>query len=364
MWRLVTRALSGWSEDSAPRLGAALAYYTVFSIAPLLVIAVGVAGVVFGPDAARGQIVGQIAGLVGEQGAQAIEEMIEHAGRQRGAGLGASLIGLATLLFGASGVFGELQSSMNAIWGVKPRPGRGLLGMLRDRFASFTMVLGIAFVLLVSLVVSAALAALGRVLGAGEEGALHVLNLAVSFGVVTLLFAATFKYVPDIEIEWRDVWIGAAVTALLFTVGKLAIGLYLGKAGVASAYGAAGSLVVVLVWVYYSAQILFLGAEFTKAYAQTYGSGVRTEPDAVPVERATDAGGDRRGAPDRRRAADQRAPIPVLLSVAVLLGYELGRTPARRLVEQTPKAVSTAGEVGRALLALDRFRSRRRDRAA
>jgi membrane protein len=210
--------------------------------------------------------------------------MIEAAGRDTQTGLLATIIGLATLLFGASGVFGELQDSLNTIWGVKPRPGRGVRDIVRDRFASFTMVMGIAFLLLVSLVLTAAIAALGTMLdSAGAASWLHSVNALASFGIVTLLFAAMYKYVPDVRIEWRDVWIGAAVTSLLFTAGKFAIGLYLGRSGVASAYGAAGSFAVLLVWVYYSAQILFLGAEFTKVYAATYGSGIRPQSNAVPV---------------------------------------------------------------------------------
>jgi membrane protein len=277
-------AFVSWSEDKAPRLGAALAYYAAFSIAPLLVIAIAVAGLVFGEEAAQGQIVSQVRGLIGDEGAAALQSMIEKAGRRPDAGIAATLIGIGTLLFGASGVFGELQDSLNTIWGVKPRPGRGLFGLLKDRFLSFAMVFGIAFLLLVSLVISAALAALGKVGGAFiAEGPLHVLNFVISFAVITGMFAAVFKFLPDIQIEWQDVWLGAALTSLLFSVGKLAIGLYLGKTSVASAFGAAGSLVIVLVWVYYSAQILFLGAEFTKTYAKLYGSGVRPDAHAVPV---------------------------------------------------------------------------------
>ena len=282
-WKLLSVTISDWTDDKVPRLGAALAYYTVFSLTPMLVIAVGIAGFFFGEEAARGHIVDQIRGLVGDQGAKAIQDMVENAGREKASGAIATAIGLVMLLFGASGVFGELQDSLNTIWGVKPRPGRGVLGIVKDRFASFTMVIGIGFLLLVSLILSAALAALGTALGGGEEGALHLINMLVSFAVITALFAAMYKYVPDVRIEWRDVWIGAVVTSGLFTLGKFAIGLYLGKSSVASAYGAAGSLVILLVWVYYSTQIVFFGAEFTKVYAKHYGSGIRPEPDAVAV---------------------------------------------------------------------------------
>jgi membrane protein len=232
----------------------------------------------------RGHIVEEIRGLVGEHAAKAVQDMVENAGREKKSGAVATAFGLLMLLFGASGVFGELQDSLNTIWGVKPRPGRAVLGVIKDRFASFTMVIGIGFLLLVSLILSAALAALGTMLGGGgKEDAMHAINLLVSFGVTTVLFAAMYKYVPDVRIEWRDVWIGAVVTSALFTLGKFAIGLYLGRSGVASAYGAAGSLVVILVWVYYSAQILLFGAEFTKVYAQRYGSGIRPDVGAVPV---------------------------------------------------------------------------------
>jgi membrane protein len=373
IWQLLGAAIASWSEDKAPRLGAALAYYTVFSLAPLLVIAVGIAGVFFGEEAARGQIVDQIRGLVGDQGAQAVETMVEHAGRQKTSGVVATAIGLAMLLFGASGVFGELQDSLNTIWGVKPRPGRGLLGVIKDRFASFTMVIGIAFLLLVSLILSAALAALGPRLGGGTaEGAMHIVNGLVSFGVITVLFAAMYKYVPDVQIQWRDVWVGAAVTSLLFTLGKFAIGLYLGKSSVASAYGAAGSLVILLIWVYYSAQILFFGAEFTKVYAKSYGSGLRPAPDAIPVTpeaRAEQGLGPGVATPfateQGRHGPTSTAPditpqASLIFALGALLGFALGRTPLRLLVKHGPRAISLAIRVTGVVTALGRYRDRRR----
>jgi membrane protein len=284
--RLLTATVCGWSAHGIPHLGAALAYYTTFSLAPILVIAIGVAGLVFGDAAARGQIVGQITDMLGEKGAQAIESMVAQAGARRGTGVVATVLAVGTLLFGASGVFGELQTSLNTIWGVEPKPGRGIVGLIKDRFLSLSMVAGIAFILLVSLVVSAALSALGA-LGGGliPEAALHMVNFAVSLAVVSALFAAMFKVLPDARTGWRDVWVGGIFTATLFTIGKFAIGLYLGKSDIASAYGAAGSLVVVLVWVYYSAQIVLLGAEFTKAYAEQYGTGVAPAEDAQPAVR-------------------------------------------------------------------------------
>jgi membrane protein len=370
---LLRTTFAGWSEDKAPRLGAALAYYTVFSLAPLLVIAVGIAGVFFGEEAARGQIVDQIRGLVGDQGAQAVETMVENAGRQRTSGVVAAAIGVAMLLFGASGVFGELQDSLNTIWGVRPRPGRGLLGMIKDRFASFTMVIGIAFLLLVSLILSAALAALGTMLGGGaEETAMQVIDALVAFGIITVLFAAMYKYVPDVQIQWRDVWIGAAVTSLLFTVGKFAIGLYLGKGAVASTYGAAGSLVILLVWVYYAAQILFFGAEFTKVYAKSYGSGLRPESDAVPVTAEARAEqGLRPGvvAPSATEEANPprwstslhpTAQGSYTFAVGALLGFALGRTPLGQLVKLAPRVIPVAIQITSLVAALDRYRDRRR----
>ena len=283
-WSLLKETFAAWSEDKVPRLGAALAYYTVFSLAPLLVIVVGVASFIFGNEAAQGRVVEQLGSLVGEQGAEAIQGMLQSANEHKKTGMLATAIGVITLLFGASGVFGELQDALNTIWGVKPKPGRGLLGMIKDRFFSFAMVLGIVFLLLVSLVVSAALAALGK-FGSGFIPAplLEGVNLVVSLAVVTFLFAIIFKILPDVEIAWRDVWIGAAATSLLFTIGKTLIGLYLGKASVGSAFGAAGSLVVLFVWVYYSAQILYFGAEFTKVWTRRRGSGFTPAETAVPV---------------------------------------------------------------------------------
>lgn len=285
VWELLKDTGNDWMEDKASRLAAALAFYTLLSLAPMLVIAVAVAGLVFGEEAARGQIAQQIAGLVGPETGKAIEAIIAQANQPASGVLGA-LAGLAVLLFSASGVFGELQDSMNTIWEVAPRPGRGVWGIIRDRFFSFTMVLGVAFLLLVSLVMSTGLSSLGHVFQdtlPGGKTLWQVINNLISLGVITCLFALIYKVVPDVKIQWRDVWVGAFVTALLFTLGKAAIGLYLGRSSVASAYGAAASVVVITVWVYYSAQILFLGAEFTQVYAQRYGSRIEPDDNAVPV---------------------------------------------------------------------------------
>ncbi len=263
-----------WSSDNALTLGAALAYYTIFSIAPLLVLVIAVAGLVFGRAAAQGEIVTQIQGMLGPAGAELIESMIQKASEPT-SGVIATAISLVTMFFGASGVFGQLQGSLNRIWGADGSRRQGLKGQLQRRAASFSMILVIGFLLLVALALSALISGLHSVIDlylTVPVQALSLTNLAVSFLIVTVLFAMVFKVLPDARVEWRDVWLGAAVTALLFTIGKSLIGIYLGRAGVASVYGAAGSLVLVLLWVYYSSQILFLGAEFTEVYSRRYGS--------------------------------------------------------------------------------------------
>jgi membrane protein len=282
-WPVIRDAGGQWVEDKAPRLGAALAYYTIFSIAPLLVIAIAVAGFVFGPEAARGQITGQVEHLVGRQGGEAVEAMVESASKP-GAGAVGTALGAVMLLLGAAGLFGQLQDALNTVWEVRPKPGRGVWGLVRDRFLSLSMVLGVAFLLLVSLVVSSALAAVGGLLKDWQTGAIgQVVTTVSDLVVITVLFALIYRYLPDAEVAWRDVWLGAAVTAALFTAGKFLIGLYLGRAGVGSAYGAAGSLAVLLVWLYYAAQIFLFGAELTKAYADRMGSRIRPKEHAEAV---------------------------------------------------------------------------------
>jgi len=273
-----------WLDDKVPRLSASLAFYTILSAAPLLVIVLAIAGLVFPHhDQARQMLVDQFSNLAGQEGGQAVRTMIEHAG-QTGTSTIAMIAGVIMLLVGASGVFVELQDSLNTIWQVTPRPGRGFWMTVRDRFLSLAMVFGMGFLLLVTLVISAILSGLTRVVGLAEVGVVgEIVNFIVSFAVVTLLFALIYKFLPDVTIAWRDVWIGAVVTAFLFTVGKMLIGIYLGRASVGSAYGAAGSLVVFVVWVYYSGQILFLGAEFTKVYANRFGSRIRPTANAMPV---------------------------------------------------------------------------------
>jgi membrane protein len=282
---MLRQTVFDWIDDKAPQLGAALAFYTALSIAPLLVISLGIAALVFGQEAARGGVQEQMQFLVGDQGAKAVEEMIANA-NNTGKGVIATGLSVVILLVGASGVFGQLQQSLNEIWKVQPKAGRGIVDMIRDRFLSFVMVLGTAFLLLVSLLLSAALSSLESVTNGLPESMLWISRFAhagVSFVVITLLFAMMYKYLPDAKIAWRDVWLGAAITALLFTIGKFAIGLYLGHSSMASSYGVAGSFVVLLVWVYYSAQILFLGAEFTQVHASRRGRRIVAAENAEPT---------------------------------------------------------------------------------
>lgn len=296
-YETLKQTVNEWLADKAMRLGAALAYYSVFSIAPLVIIAIAISSFVFGEQAAQGEIVQQIQGMVGESGARAIEDMLAS-NKERGSGGLATAFGVVALLFGASGVFGQLQDALNTIWKVEPKPGRGVLGVIKDRFFSFTMVLGTGFLLLVSLIVTAALEAITKFI-AGDAGVpLQIVNTVFSMAFVMLLFALIFKYVPDIKIEWRDVWIGAALTALLFTVGKYLIGLYLGQASVTSSYGAAGSLVVLLLWVYYSSLILLFGAEFTRVHASKSGHRVPPSDNAIEIRCESLA---RQGAPIREQ---------------------------------------------------------------
>ena len=277
-WSLLSTTFADWYADRAQRMGAALAYYTIFALTPGLVILMALAGFLMGPGA-ESRIIEQIHELIGEQGAKAIEATVKSA-RTSSPGAAGITAALFTLMFGLWGVFGELQDGLNTIWGVTPKPGRRLVDMVKDRFWSFTLVVGIGFLLLVSLVVSAWLAAVGTYVSyllPAPAWALETLNFLISLTVITGAFAVIFKLLPDVKVAWRDVWLGAAVTSLFFTAGKVLIGLYLGKSAVASAYGAAGSLVVIVVWVYYSAQILLFGAEFTKVWTRRRGSGFKVD---------------------------------------------------------------------------------------
>ena len=268
------RALAGWWNDDVPRLGASLAYYTLFALAPILVVAIAIGGLIFGPEAVRGEIVGQIKGLIGREGAEAVQSMLEGASK-RSTSIAATAAGIVTFFLGATGAFLELQTALNTIWRVKPKAdGSYWRLLLMQRVISFGLVVALGFLLVTSLLVSAALTAIHTYMGNTFPGVVilwEALNVIVSLGVITLLFAMIYKVLPDVKLAWSDVWVGALVTAGLFTIGKSLIGLYLGTSGFSSSYGAAGSVIVLLVWVYYSSQIILLGAEFTREYVTKFG---------------------------------------------------------------------------------------------
>ena len=287
IWPLIKATFKAWLADYAPSMGAALAYYTVFSIAPLLLIVIAVAGLVFGADAVRGEIVGQLATMMGRSGAQAIEGLLQSVSKPADSLL-ATAIGLLLLLVGATTVFGELQDALDRIWRAPPKPEseqkNGLWMLLRTRLLSFGMILGIGFLLMISLVFSAGLAALGRwwsPLLSGWSVLAYSIDILLGFGLTSVVFAMIYKLMPKVRVSWRDVITGSLVTAFMFTIGKHAISLYIANSSVTSGFGAAGSLVVVLVWVYYSAQIFLLGAEFTWAYSHSWGS---RRADSMQIE--------------------------------------------------------------------------------
>jgi membrane protein len=308
IWILIKAAASSWVDDYAQSMGAALAYYTMFSIAPLLLIVISIAGLIFGVEAARGEIVGQLQSLMGPQGAAAVQGLLESVNKPAES-VTATLVGGVLLLVGATSVFGELQDALDRIWRVPKTSRGGIWSLLRSRLLSFGMILGIGFLLMVSLVVSAALAALGKMWGplfSEWELLANGADFLVGFAFTMSGFALIYKIMPRVRVDWSDVWIGAAVTALLFSIGKSLIGLYIGKSGVTSGFGAAGSLVVMLLWVYYSAQIFLMGAEFTWAYANTFGSR-RKQPlpvaaPGVPSQTAS-------GHPDTRMIEARHAAV-------------------------------------------------------
>ena len=278
---LFKTAAMDWMDDKAPRLGAALAFYTIFSLAPLLTVVITIASLWYTENADQ-QIYSHMASVIGQEKAAELGEMLTQQGEKK-QGVFTAISAGVMLLIGATGVFVQLQDSLNEIWEVKPKPGQGIMGFIRHRMLSFAMILGVGFLLLTSLLLSAALSAVGKYFShmIGDMNILfQALHIGVSFGVITLLFALMFKYVPDAKISWKDVWFGAVVTTLLFTVGKFALGLYLGKSSVVSTYAAAGALLIVLLWVYYSAQIVFFGAEITQAYARAMGRGVHPSEHA------------------------------------------------------------------------------------
>jgi membrane protein len=333
--RMLKDALSAWWNDQAPSKGAALAYYSMFSIAPLLYLIISIAGLFFGPDAVRGMVFEQIASLMGQGGAEAIREMLAHVSEPK-TGSMTTAVSIAVLLFSASSVFGQLQTSLDTIWRVpeaekRKEQANGVWSFVRSRLLTFGMVLGLAFLVTVSLLLSTALSALGRwwapFFGRWEAIA-HVLDIVVNFGVLTVVFGAIYKLMPRAHIQWRDVWVGALVTALLFVIGKFLIGLYLGKGDVGSSFGAFGSIVIVMVWIYYSAQIFLLGAEFTWVYAHARGSrrGERSEKanlgEAMAPTPATSPAAPARAAPlgERRRAWDSQNALVYALQRKGLFG--------------------------------------------
>jgi membrane protein len=301
-FQLAKTSFSEWSEHKATKLAAALAFYTMLSIAPLLILSIKVVGKFFSDESAKKRIGDYIQTVASAKAAEAAKELINHAS-QPGSGWIASTVSVIVLILSASGVFGELQDSMNTIFEVKPKPDRGILGMIKDRFFSMTLVMGTAFLLLVSMVASTVLTGMTKAIG-GQGVVFEVLNFVVSLAVTALLFSLMFKYLPDVRLQWRNVFIGGTVTAVLFTFGKFLLGLYLGRGSTTSVYGAFGSLVAMLLWVYYSAQILFFGAEFTRAYALAHGDGKQPEANALKVTEDDKA---KQGRPSPGRVAAKAA---------------------------------------------------------
>jgi membrane protein len=286
VWSFTKQMFSEFADDNVMSRAAALAYYTIFSLAPILVIIITAAGFFFGREALEGQLFGQLEGLMGAEAAAEIQEMVASVSKS-GSGTVATILSVITLIFGATGVFNELKLSLNQIWDLKSKPKNGMWALVRDRLLSFSVVLSLGFVLLVALVINAGIAVLGDYITSlvpqiGEV-TLQVFNFLISVGITSLLFAVIFKMLPDVHIKFADVWKGALFTAILFAVGKILIGIYIGQSDVGGAYGAAGSLIVILVWVYYSSVILFLGAEFTFVYAQRYGDKIMPNSHAVHI---------------------------------------------------------------------------------
>ncbi len=274
-----------WNKDHAPRLGAALAYYMIFSLGPLFIILIAILGLVYGQAAAQDQLIGQFQGIVGTEGARFIQDAIAGTGKPSNNVIG-GVIGFVMLIVGALGVFLQLQDALNSIWGVKPRPHSGWRTFIRNRVVSFAMLLAVAFLLLVSLVIQVAIEAVFTYLGSAlpfSSTMVRGMDFFASLAIITILFALIFRYLPDAEIAWRDVWIGAMLTSLLFLIGRFVLGIYLAHSAVADVYGAAGSLILLLLWIYYSAQILFFGAEFTKVYATRHGRAVVPAPNAERI---------------------------------------------------------------------------------
>jgi membrane protein len=307
---LIMGTIKEWQEDQAARLAAALSYYTTFSLAPLLVVVIAIAGLVDGRDAAQSLVMEQVEDLVGVEGREFVVSMIDSAS-STSAGLIASILGTATLLIGALGAFNELQNALNRIWDVETKPIKGLgkqvMNFIFKRLLSFSMLLGIGFLLLVALVVSAGLSAISEYINSIpilSNLILQILNLIISLALITLLFALIFKFVPDVKVSWKSVWLGAAITAILFTIGKQLIGLYLGSSDIGNTFGAAGSLALIMIWVYYSSQILFLGAEFTQVYAKKYGEKYTPDELAVDAQRKSEASPEKSAGTEKPKAVD------------------------------------------------------------
>ncbi len=358
MITLLKETFTEWNEDHAPRLAAAMAYYTLFSIAPVLVIAIAVAGLVFGREAVEGQLFGQIQAFVGDTGAEAVQSLVASASKPS-SGIVATVLGVGTLLLGAAGVFGQLQEALNTIWGVQPKPNQGIMGMIRQRFLSFSMVLGTGFLLLVSLIISTVLTAISEYFrGAlpGFDFLWGLVTFVVGFLITLVLFALIYKVVPDAHIQWRDVWIGALITTILFSIGRFVLAQYLGRGSFGSSYGAGAALIIVLLWVNYSAQIMFLGAEFTQVYARHRGAEIRpasyaevigASPDTEKTSAGTKprvkavhatAARDKGSTPQQEaRGAKRQAPQPANADepklgslLAMIAGFAIGVVTGRR----------------------------------
>lgn len=367
-WPILKGTFAEFSEDKVLRLSAALAYYAMFSIGPLLVIAVGVAGLAFGKESVRAQIEAQLQSTVGPGAAKMVSSMMSA--QTHGTSVTATIVGVVALLFGAGGVFGQLQDSLNTIWEVKTKPGAGIWYLIRSRFLSLTMVLGVGFLLLVSMALTTFLSALTSSMGSRlpiSETLGHVLNLVISFGVITVLFAMLFKYLPDAKVPLRKMWIGAMVTSLLFTVGKFGLGMYLGRASTTSSFGAASSVIIIMMWVYYASLILFFGAEFTQVYTRQTGGEI---VPAEYAERVTEEERAEEGIPrdktnaGRRRSSSGKGrpttlPAPSWQGSAFASTAPLASTP-HELAETRPLqfvgVLFVAGAVGAALLKLRHIR--------
>jgi membrane protein len=335
-WALLKDTAVSWSNHKDARLGAALAYYSIFSIGPLILIAIAIAGAVFGADAVRGNVAAQLRGLLGDTGAKAIDGMLAGASKPQ-EGIFATLFGVAMLVFAAVGVVVQLKDALNTVWEVKPSKSSGVWDFIRTYLVSLAGVLSLGFLLLVSLLFTTVLAAGTKYIEPWlPEFAMQATGFVVSFAFITLLFAMMFKWLPDVAIAWRDVWLGAAVTALLFEVGKFLIGLYIGKQGLESTFGAAASLVVLLIWVYYSSQIVLMGAEFTRTYAMQSGSLRAQTPQVPPTRTANELGKDRSN--DPLKAVARESPYGVTF-LAFCVGWFFATLEKRRRTFNSAKRI-------------------------